>query len=99
MAAFTVVVGDKVGNVLWGMRSWNTWDASSQAMMLDDDPEAAARVCSIDELFADEPIQVVSVSSAEELDACIADADVLIAHKVNVPADTLRKGKRLRLVQ
>lgn len=99
MAPVTIVVWDHIGNVTWGVRPWDTWSPRLQAQLLAEDPDAVAHAPSLEQLLADFETRVVHVNSAEVLDACIAEADFLIAHKVMIPPEILRKGRRLRLVQ
>ncbi len=94
-----VVVWDAVGNVTWGMRSWDEYPPLLQAQFLREDPNGRERIQTIESFLAPHTVTVSRVNSAEELDALIADADFFIAHKVSVPGEVLRKGKRLRLVQ
>ncbi|BCX02801.1 MAG: glycerate dehydrogenase [Candidatus Roseilinea sp.] len=93
------VVWDAVGNVTWGMRGWDEYPPLIQAQFLREDPTGRARIQTIETFLAPHAVVVHKVSNADELDACIAEADFLITHKVNVPSEVLRKGKRLRLVQ
>ena len=99
MAPVTIVVWDSVGNVMLGVRPWDTWSPRIHAQLLAEDPDAISHAPSLDQLLADFDTHVLQVGSVEELDACIADADFLITHKVTVPPEILRKGRRLRLVQ
>lgn len=99
MATATIVVWDGVGNVMWGVRPWDAWPQRQQAQLLAEDPDAIAHAPSVAQLLAEHETHLIHVHSADELDACIAEADFLITHKVTVPAEVLRKGKRLRLVQ
>ncbi len=99
MDPITIVVWDHVGNVTWGVRPWEEWDPRQQAQLLAENPDAIAHAPSLTQLFANYTTRIIHTNSAEELDACIAEADFLITHKVTVPADILRKGRRLRLVQ
>ena len=103
MTIIKIVVWDSVGNVMWGVPEWEGRHPSTQAQLIEEHAggEAGARADapSWDELFRDHATELIHVKSAEELDAAITDADYFIAHKVMVPADILRKGKKLRLVQ
>lgn len=99
MSPVTIVVWDSVGNVTWGVRDWEEWGERTQAKLLSEDPEAIAHAPGLAQLLADFDTEVIHVTSAEELDAVIERTDFLIAHKVNVPAEIMRKGSRLRLVQ
>ena len=94
-----VVVWDKVGNVLWGMRAWDEWDAVNQAQLLAEDPDAAEKIISLVEMFKDYPLELCEVHSESELAAALPDADVLIVHKQTVPPELLKKARQLRLVQ
>jgi phosphoglycerate dehydrogenase-like enzyme len=99
MSTTKIVVWDKVGNVMWGVRPWHELGLRHQARLLLEDPQAMQHAPSLDDLFKDIPVNVVHVHSVEELDGHIADTDFLITHKVMVPPEVLAKGKRLRLVQ
>lgn len=99
MPAITIVVWDSVGNVTWGVRAWDEWDERTRARLLAEDPDAIAHAPGLAQLLDGFDAQVVHVTSADELDAVIARADFLITHKVGVPPEVLRKGRRLRLVQ
>lgn len=94
-----IVVWDKVGNVMWGVRPWEEWSLRSQAYLLAEDPAGRLHAPSFDELFQDHPVQLCPVSTVEELERELADADFLVVHKNNVPPDVLQKGTRLRLIQ
>jgi phosphoglycerate dehydrogenase-like enzyme len=94
-----VVVWDAVGNVLWGMRAWEEYPPSMQAQFLREDPAGRQRIQTVDAFLAPHAVVVQSVTDAQALDAIIAEADFFIAHKVMVPGDVLRKGRKLRLVQ
>lgn len=99
MTPIKIVVWDAVGNVLWGVPEWDARDARSKAQMLEEDPAGHAHAPSWRELFEGIDALLIQVKSADELSSHIDDADFFIAHKVNVPADILRRGKKLRLVQ
>ncbi len=94
-----VVVWDNIGNVLWGMRAWDKWDAVNRAQLLAEDPDAAEKVMSLAEMFRDYPLELCEVHTEDELAAALPDADVLIVHKETVPPDFLKQGRNLRLVQ
>lgn len=94
-----VVIWDAVGNVTWGMRAWHEYSDVHQRQFLAEDPDGLSRIKTIDEFLAPHVVRVIQVPSAEELDAVIAEADFFIAHKVRVPAEVLRKGTKLRLIQ
>jgi phosphoglycerate dehydrogenase-like enzyme len=99
MSTANVVVWDAVGNVTWGMRSWDEYGELQQRQFLAEDPGGRARIVTIDELLAPHAAQVRHVTNAGELLTNLPDADFLIAHKVLIPSAVLREGKRLRLVQ
>jgi phosphoglycerate dehydrogenase-like enzyme len=99
MSAINVVVWDAVGNVTWGMREWEEYSESQQQQFLHEDPNGRSRIVSIAEMLAPHAASLMHVKSDTELDDAISDADFLIAHKVTIPADVLRKGRKLRLVQ
>ncbi|NJM42010.1 MAG: hypothetical protein HC853_15265 [Anaerolineae bacterium] len=103
MAKIQIVVWDAVGNVMWGVPEWDSRPEAMRAQMIEEDggDEAQARqhAPSWAQLFAGHDVQLTHVASAAELEAVIAEADYLIAHKVNVPAEIMRQGRKLRLVQ
>jgi phosphoglycerate dehydrogenase-like enzyme len=99
MSGPTVVVWDAVGNVFTGVRSWQEWNAVTQVALLREDPQAASHVVGLTELFKDHPIDIIRVSSLEELADHIGAAEFLLLHKVSVPGRVLASGKRLRLVE
>jgi phosphoglycerate dehydrogenase-like enzyme len=99
MEPVKIVVWDAVGNIMWGVPEWDSRDERSKQQLLEEDPAGPAHAPSWRELFEGIPAMLVHVKSAEELDAHIADADFLLTHKVRVPAEILRKGRKLRLVQ
>ena len=98
-----IIVWDAVGNVMWGVPAWDSRAEATKAQLIEEQggSEAAAKAAapSWAELFHDQETQLIHVKSADELDKVIADADYFIAHKVMVPPEILRKGKRLKLVQ
>lgn len=94
-----VVVWDNIGNVLWGMRAWDEWDASDQAQLLAEVPDADKKVLSVAAMFRDYPLELCQVHSEDELAAVLPDADVLIVHKQTVPPELLRRAQHLRLIQ
>ncbi len=99
MDSFDVVVWDSVGNVLWGVRPWEKWGPTSQERLLAEDPDARAHAPSFQEIFAGYDAHLHRVKDASELDQLIETADFLVAHKVAVPPEVLRRGRKLRLVQ
>jgi len=99
MPPINIVVWDKVGNVLWGVRPWEEHPLQRQAQLLAEDPDARAHAPSFDELFADYDVNLIQVHTAEELVDALPDAEFLIVHKNNVPPDVLRQGEKLRLIQ
>lgn len=99
MSTVKIVVWDKVGNVMWGVRPWDEWSLRNQAYMLAEDPTGRPHAPSFDELFQEYPVALCHVSTVEQLDAEIADADFLVVHKNDVPPAVLQKGARLRLIQ
>jgi phosphoglycerate dehydrogenase-like enzyme len=99
MSSVKIVVWDAVGNVMWGVPEWDARTERQRALMLAEDPAGRAHAPGWSELFDGLGCERVHVSSVQELDAVIAEADFLITHKVNVPAGTLLRGRRLRLVQ
>jgi phosphoglycerate dehydrogenase-like enzyme len=94
-----IVVWDKVGNVMWGVRPWDEWSLRAQGFLLREDPNARAHAPSFAELFKEYNIHLRHVASVEELATEIADADFLVVHKNTVPPEVLRQGEKLRLIQ
>jgi phosphoglycerate dehydrogenase-like enzyme len=94
-----VVIWDAVGNITWGMRAWEEYSPRQQQQFLAEDPAGRSRIQTIEEFLVPHAVRVTHVKSAEELDAVIAEADVLLVHKVMVPRDILRKGRKLRLIE
>lgn len=99
MSPITIVIWDAVGNVTWGVRPWSEWPPATQKQLLAENPQARSIALSVAELLSGHDYRVVHVASAEELAGAISEADFLITHKVPVPAEVLRRGRRLRLVQ
>ncbi len=99
MSRIKIVVWDKVGNVMWGVRPWDEWTLRNQAHMLAENPEGKKHAPSFDELFAGYDVNLCHVSTVEELAAHIDEAEFLIVHKNQVPAEVLQRGGRLRLIQ
>jgi phosphoglycerate dehydrogenase-like enzyme len=99
MDKINIVVWDSVGNTLTGVRPWAEWGPDAQKMLLEEDPDAQARVQGFQEIFADYDVELHRVQNVDELSAHIEQADFLVIHKVIVPADVLLRGKKLRLVQ
>jgi phosphoglycerate dehydrogenase-like enzyme len=94
-----IIVWDRVGNIMWGVRPWDEWPLRAQSFLLAEDHEAHAHAPSFAELFKAYNVHLRHVESAEELASEIADADFLLVHKNNVPSDVLRRGEKLRLIQ
>lgn len=94
-----IVVWDKVGNVMWGVRPWEEWSLRAQAFLLAEDPAGRAHAPSFEELFQDYPVELCHVKTVDELNAQIADADFLVVHKNDIPPAVLEKGTRLQLIQ
>ena len=98
-----IVVWDSVGNVMWGVPEWNSRPQSTRDQLITEhaagEAGAIADAPSWAGLFKEHAVQLTHVKTAAELDAVIADTDYLITHKVTVPPEVLRKGRRLRLVQ
>ena len=86
-----IVVWDKVGNVMWGVRPWDEWSLRAQSCLLAENPNARAHAPSFAELFKDYNIHLRHVESVEELATEIGDADFLVVHKNNVPPEVLRR--------
>ena len=99
MTPIKIVVWDAVGNVLWGVRRWDEWSDHIKAHLLSEDADAITHAPSFEQIFADYPVELCQVKSADELAAVIDDADFLVLHKVNVPGEVLQRGRQLRLIQ
>jgi phosphoglycerate dehydrogenase-like enzyme len=99
MTSINIVVWDAVGNVLWGVRPWETWWPEEHQMLLAEDPDAQAHAPSFEQIFADYEVTLHKVHSVEELEAHIEQADYLVIHKVAVPPEVLLRGRRLRFAQ
>jgi phosphoglycerate dehydrogenase-like enzyme len=94
-----IVVWDAVGNVLWGVRRWDEWSDHIKAHLLSEDADAITHAPSFEQIFADYPVELCQVKHADELAEQIDDADFLVLHKVQVPGELLRRGRRLQLIQ
>ena len=94
-----IVIWDAVGNITWGMRGWDEYDDRSKRHFLAEDPNGQDRIKTIDQFFAPHAVRVTRVTNAAELEGVIAEADVLLAHKVMIPVEVLRKGRMLKLVE
>src|SRR4051794_29071759 len=94
-----IVVWDKVGNVMWGVRPWDEWPMRAQSFLLAEDADARAHAPSFAELFKEYNVHLRHVNTVEELASELADADFLVVHKNNVPPEVLRLGEKLRLIQ
>ena len=99
-----IVVWDSVGNVMLGVRFGQ--ETSKTLMTGDvrpslklDDPAAVDGYPSYAEILDGHDFDLVDVFNLEELETHLEDTDILIVHKVNVPAETLLKGKKLKLIQ
>jgi phosphoglycerate dehydrogenase-like enzyme len=93
--AFSVITWDNIGNTLTGVRIGANWRDHLHA----DDPAALDHAPTFAELFADYEVMLHECKTLEQVETHIADADFLIVHKEMLPADALRKGKKLRLIQ
>ncbi|MCC6454224.1 MAG: hypothetical protein IT328_04725 [Caldilineaceae bacterium] len=94
-----IVVWDKVGNVMWGVRTWDEWSLRAQSYLLMEDADARTHAPSFADLFKEYSVHLRHVETVEELATEIADADFLVVHKNNVPPEVLRQGEKLRLIQ
>jgi phosphoglycerate dehydrogenase-like enzyme len=99
-----IVVWDSVGNLMIGVRFQQSrgktlMSGDIRPNLNADDPAAVEGYPSFEEILAGHEFELVDVFSLEELEEHIQDTDVLLLHKVKVPADTLLKGKKLKLVQ
>jgi phosphoglycerate dehydrogenase-like enzyme len=98
-ARIKIVVWDKVGNVMWGVRPWDEWSLRAQGFLLAEDADARAHAPSFAELFKEYNVHLRHVETVEELAEEIEDADFLVVHKNHVPPEVLRRGEKLRLIQ
>lgn len=53
-----VVVWDNIGNTVFGMQHWDAWNEGIHERLLTEDPDARAKVVSLDELFPDVDLDV-----------------------------------------
>jgi D-3-phosphoglycerate dehydrogenase len=95
----TIAVWDNIGNVLLGVRLRGMADNPWAARLTADDPAALEAAPLFEELFAGYDARLCEVKTLPELEAVVAEADYLVVHKEHVPAEALRRGRRLRLVQ
>src|SRR3954451_7640768 len=98
-ARIKIVVWDKVGNVMWGVRPWDEWPMRAQGFLLAEDADARAHAPSFAELFQEYNVHLRHVETVEELADEINDADFLVVHKNQVPPEVLQRGAKLRLIQ
>jgi phosphoglycerate dehydrogenase-like enzyme len=94
-----IVVWDRVGNVMWGVRPWDEWSLRAQSFLLAEDPEGRGHAPSFAELFKEYNVHLRHVETVEELATEISDAEFLVVHKNDVPPEVLRRGEKLRLIQ
>lgn len=59
MQKIKIVVWDNIGNVLLGVRPWQSWAPATQERLLAEDPEAIAHAPSFDQIFSDEDVELV----------------------------------------
>jgi phosphoglycerate dehydrogenase-like enzyme len=94
-----IVIWDRVGNVMWGVRPWDEWSLTAQSFLLAEDGNAQAHAPSFAELFREHNVHLRHVETVEELAEEINDADFLVVHKNTVPPEVLLRGEKLRLIQ
>lgn len=95
-----IVTWDSVGNTMWGVRMERIHgDDYHKKRLPSDDPAAIDRAPTFDELFSEYDVSLFECKSLEDVQTQIADAEFLVLHKVNLPADVLKQGKKLRLIQ
>ena len=99
MSKINIIVWDAVGNVTTGMKEWAEWAPAHQQHMLAEDPDAIKHSPSIAQVLEGHDYVVHYAHNVEEVSEHIEQADFLIVHKNILPADVLRRGRRLRLVQ
>jgi phosphoglycerate dehydrogenase-like enzyme len=93
------IVWDNIGNVLSGVRAWDEWPPYIQAHLLREDPDARAHAPALADMFSDHHLTVHEAHSLEDVERHIQDADFLVVHKERLPAATLERAGRLRLLQ
>ena len=59
MEKVKIVVWDKIGNTILGMRAWDQWSEDTQDRLLTEDPNARERVVSFDDLFKNYDVELV----------------------------------------
>lgn len=99
-----IVVWDSVGNVMLGVRfeEKNTkvlMSGDIRPWLRDDDPAAVEGYPIYTDILDGHDFDLIDVFSLEELATHIEDTDILIVHKVTVPAEILLKAKNLKLIQ
>lgn len=97
-----IVVWEEYNYVLLGVQFRNEYAHEIDKRLPPNDParvEWAKDAPLFEELFADYDIKLTKVSTLEELDAIIEDVDYLVVHKQRLPAEVLRKGKKIKLLQ
>lgn len=99
MDRIKIVTWDNIGNTLWGVRTWDEWSAWHQERLLAEDPNARTSCPSYQQILQEYEVDLHHVQTVDEVAAHIETTDFLIVHKNNLPADVLRRGRRLRLVQ
>lgn len=97
-----IVVWEEYNYVLLGVQFRKEYAHEIDKRLPPNDParvEWAKDAPLFEELFADYDTKLTKVSTLEELDAIIEEVDYLVVHKQRLPAETLRKGKRIKLLQ
>jgi phosphoglycerate dehydrogenase-like enzyme len=94
-----ILVWDSVGNILWGVRLERIHGDNWREKLRADDFAALDAAPQFDELFAGHDVELIECKSLADVEHHIADADFLNLHKVDLPAEVLERGKKLKLVQ
>ncbi|MCA0453667.1 MAG: hypothetical protein LCI00_06815 [Chloroflexi bacterium] len=97
-----IVVWEEYNYVLLGVQFRREYAHELEKRLPPNDParvEWAKDAPLFEELFADYDTKLTKVSTLEELEAIIEEVDYLVVHKQRLPAETLRKGKRIKLLQ
>lgn len=97
-----IVVWEEYNYVLLGVQFRKEYAHEIDKRLPPNDParaEWAKDAPLFEEIFADYDTKLTKVSTLEELEAIIEEVDYLVVHKQRLPAETLRKGKRIKLLQ
>ncbi len=97
-----IVVWEEYNYVLLGVQIRKDFAQELEKRLPPNDPARVAWAKDaplFEEIFADYETNLIKVSTLEELDAVIENCDYLVVHKQRLPAEVLRKGKKIRLLQ